>query len=258
LFYKKQRNILKMKKILLSFSLATAVGFTANAQATFTLEHKEMSESTLGADPSSSKDDNSITFYNHVQNTSGSPITNLKWSIAEVDFPFGWSVWTICDNNICYPQNQVNQIIAGNLEVDFFTIDADTNSLLKPQIWVPTSGDNGTGVLKIRVFDPNHSDTAIYMVNKTPVGVNTVKIDDNRVAIFPNPGTANAMVNVFVNKALNAKEFVVVNVLGAQVAHQAIKGEVSTLATANLAQGNYLIKILDQSGNVITTRKWAK
>jgi len=30
------------------------------------------------------------------------------------------------------------------------------------------------------------------------------------------------------------------------------------MTTANLAQGNYLIKILDQSGNVITTRKWAK
>ncbi len=247
-----------MKKVLLSFALATVAGLTANAQANFTLEHKEMSETTVGADPSSSKDDNSITFYNHVQNTSASAITDLKWSVAEVDFPFGWSVWTICDNNICYVQSEVNQIIAGNLVKDFNVIDPNTNALLKPQIWVPSSADNGVGILKLRVFNPNHSDTAIYMVTKNPVGVNTVKIDDNRVSIYPNPGTANATVNVFVNKALNAKEFVVVNVLGAQVAHQAIKGEVSTLATANLAQGNYLIKILDQSGKVITTRKWAK
>lgn len=247
-----------MKKVLLSFALATVAGLTANAQVNFALEHKEMSETTVGADPASSKDDNSITFYNHVQNISANAITDLKWSVAEVDFPFGWSVWTICDNNICYPQSEVNQIIAGNLVKDFSVIDADTNGLLKPQIWVPTSADNGVGVLKIRVFDPNHSDTAIYMINKTPVGINGIKIDDNRVSIFPNPGTANATVNIFVNKALNAKEFVVVNILGAQVAHQAINGEVSTLSTANLAQGNYLIKILDQSGNVITTRKWAK
>lgn len=247
-----------MKKVLLSFALATVAGLTAKAQVNFTLEHKEMTETTLGADPSSNKDVNSITFYNHVQNTSSSAITDLKWSVAEVDFPFAWSVWTICDNYTCYINNEVNQIITGNLVKDFNAIDPNTDALLKPQIWVPTSGGDGMGVLKIRVFDATHSDTAIFIVNKTPVGVNTVKIDDNRVSVYPNPGTANATVNVFVNKALNAKEFVVVNVLGAQVAHQAIKGEVSTLATANLAQGNYLIKILDQSGNVITTRKWAK
>lgn len=246
-----------MRKILLSVSALFAFGLTASAQV-FSWEHDSMTVATTGNTPPSGQtyDNYAITFSNYMVNETSSPLT-LQWQFIDADFPdTDWHIYSICDNVLCYYEN--DPAIANFSAKTTDAIPVGDKGLFKLQVAVPVEAANGTGIVRARAYNIEQSDTSVYIINKTPVGVNTVKIDDNRVSIFPNPGTANATVNVFVNKALNAKEFVVVNVLGAQVAHQAIKGEVSTLATANLAQGNYLIKILDKSGNVITTRKWAK
>lgn len=246
-----------MRKILLSISALFAFGLTASAQV-FSWEHPSMNESTTGNTPPAGQtyDNYAITFSNYMVNETTSPLT-LQWQFIDADFPdTQWHIFSICDNVLCYYEN--DPAIATFSAKTSAPIDPNDKGLFKLQVGVPVEAANGTGIVRARAYNIEQSDTSVYIITKTPVGINSVKIDDNRVSVFPNPGTANTSVNIFVNKALNAKEFVVFNVLGAQVAQQPIKGEVSTMTTANLAQGNYLIKILDQSGNVITTRKWAK
>lgn len=246
-----------MRKILLSISAVCAFGLTASAQV-FSWEHDTIEVNTVGVTPPNGEsfENYAITMTNHIVNETAAPI-KVQWHFIDKDFPSAeWHIYSICDNVLCY--------YAGDPAVATFStqmtddIAPGTPGLFKLQVGVPVEAANGTGIVRARAFNLDQSDTTVFIINKTPVGINAIKIDDNRVSIFPNPGTATASVNIFVNKALNAKEFVVVNVLGAQVARQAINGEVSAITTANLAQGNYLIKILDQSGNVITTRKWAK
>lgn len=246
-----------MRKILLSISALCAFGLTASAQ-TFSWEHDTMNVSTSGATPPSGQtyENYAITITNHIVNETAAPI-KVQWHFIDKTFPSAeWHIYSICDNVLCY--------YAGDPAVATFStqmtddIAPGTPGLFKLQVGVPVEAANGTGIVRARAFNLDQSDTTVFVIKKTPVGINTVKIDDNRVSIFPNPGTENNSVNIFINRDLNAKQFVVVNVLGAQVAQYTISGEVSTIPTANLAQGNYLIKILDQSGNVITTRKWAK
>lgn len=244
-----------MKKIILSIAVLIGAQYVSNAQV-FQLEHDTLIENTEGSTPPGSEtyDDYAITMTNYFKNLTTSPLM-LSWQLYSREFPDNnWFVYSLCDNQICYYNGQPT--IESAVVAQTNPIAVNDKGLFKLQVAVPVSAANGQGVVKARVFNLEQSDTAIFIINKTPVGINTIRVNDNRVSLFPNPGTTD--LNVFVNQELNARELAVYNILGSKVATVKVQGEVSTVKTANFATGNYFVKVLGQNGEVITSRKWMK
>lgn len=245
-----------MKKILLTVSIGLLGSFAASAQS-FEILHDTMTKTTVGT-PGVDATNEAIYFHDSVKNVTATDLEDVKWRIIESNLPLGWYIFTFCDNVFCRSTAEVNNHLNNTSQIETFApIAPGTSALLEPSVVVPQSADDGTGIIKVRVFTDSQTDTAVFIINKTPVGINQVKMNDSRVSLFPNP-SAGQNLNVFINKDLGAKSVAIYNVLGAQVAQQSITREVSNVATAHLANGHYLVKVLDQNGLVITTRKWVK
>ncbi|HRP90227.1 MAG TPA: T9SS type A sorting domain-containing protein [Edaphocola sp.] len=245
-----------MKKILLSI---IALGFTYFANAQYVLKHDTMSTTTQGTDPAMNADEAAIYFKNYVINTGNDTLTDVKWRIIENNLPFGWYLYTFCDNVFCRSQAEVLSHLNNPNQVE--TMDPifpnDTlGALLEPAIVVSNTGDNGTGIVKVRVFNSNQSDTAVYIVQKTNVGVNGIVLDDNKLSLFPNPGGKE--LNVFVNNSLIAKSIKVFNVLGQQIVNTKVNAEIIKINTSNFAAGNYTLVVEGQNGAILASRSWTK
>ncbi len=230
---------------------------TTNAQD-FQLMHKfeevtTQGETATGGDLISA----SVHFYDTVTNLTNVPL-HLKWRIIQADYPtFGWAISGICDNIECRSVTSINAHLANPNFVDTFSVIGPNGwSQLQTYVYVTENADDGIGTVKVRVFNDNHSDTTTFVVIKTGTSINTIKLNDNRVSLFPNPGAGD--MKVFVNKELNARELVVYNVIGTKVASVSVEGEISTVNSANFASGNYFVKVIGQNGEVITSRKWLK
>lgn len=245
-----------MKKIILGAAFAVCAYGSANAQD-FELMHGSKELQTQGENASEGDYlSASVKFYDTVTNLTNAPL-ELDWRIVEANLPFSWFISGVCDNIECRPTSVINAHLANPNAVESFnTIEANGWSQLQTYVYVPVNGDNGTGTVKIRVFNDNHSDTSTFVVLKNGTSVNTIKLNDNRVSLFPNPG--NGDMKVYVNKELNARELAVYNILGSKVATVNIQDEISSVNTANFAAGNYFVKIIGQNGEVITSRKWMK
>lgn len=250
-----------MKKII--FSMA-AIAFASIVSAqTFSIEHEIMDETTEGT-PGNNPTEEAVTMYNHVFNESDAPIENLKWKLEEVDLPTGWALFTFCDNQTCYTQSDVNQFIANDSEVPFFTIAVGESSDLKPQIYVPEYADDGVGTVTVKVFfytDETETEiaeeqTATFIVRKGNVGTEIIDMKDERVAVFPNPG--NEQLFLYTDLSLDARSFQVFDLMGRIVLTGNISDETTSVDASSLQTGNYLIKIIDGNENSITTRKWIK
>lgn len=250
-----------MKKIILSL-MALTFACTVSAQ-TFSIQQLTMEEDTEGT-PGVDPEAEAITMYNYVVNESGETITNLKWTFEEVDLPFGWSLYTFCDNFTCYLQNQVNIFVTNGTIVPFSDIEVGDSSDFKPQIYVPEYADDGIGMVKVKVFrytDDTETEiaeeqTATFIVNKGNVGVEIIDMKDERVGVYPNPG--NEELFLYVDAVLNAQNFQVFDMIGRIVLTGNISDETTSINASSLQRGHYLIKVIDNNNNSITTRKWMK
>jgi hypothetical protein len=249
-----------MKKLILLSALSIASFNLASAQD-FEFDDPVVTVVTegiaAGADPN-----DAVTILNHLNNVSNGILSGAKWQIIEAfdntAAPYlGWDVHSFCDNNLCYYGSGLK--VAGSNPVeynvfDFGDIEDRGRSDFKMQILVPSTAAEGTsGVVKVRAWTPNQDDTATFIATKSATGINVLKLNDNRVGIFPNP--SNGDFKVFVNKDMKAKEVVVYNILGAQVASVVVEDEITAIKNTNLAKGNYLVKVLDSKGAAIATRK---
>lgn len=189
-----------MKKLIFIGSIALLSGSYTYAQ-TFSLEHETMIDETSGA--SGDCDNHSIAFHNRVNNTGATTLTDLKWQIIEKTLPFGWSLYTFCDNETCLPSNQITQYETS--PKTFSAIAAGDTALLKPAICVPANGDNGTGTLKVRIFNGTQSDTAVFIVSKTPTGIKGIAENDQRVVLYPNPSTKKKLLFLLVKSLMPDK-----------------------------------------------------
>lgn len=251
-----------MKKLILLSTLSIASFGLASAQD-FEFDDNVITVVTDGVDLQNGEDrNNAVTILNHFNNLKSGVLSGAKWQIVEafdntVAPHLDWDVHSFCDNNLCYYGTGL--IVAGSNpvaynEFDFGDIVEGGRSDFKMQILVPKATADGTsGVVKVRAWTPNQDDTATFIATKSTTGINVLKLNDNRVSIFPNP--SNGDFRIFVNKDLGANEVVVYNVLGAQVGRYAVKSEITDINNADLAAGNYLVKVLDTKGAAIATRK---
>jgi hypothetical protein len=196
-----------------------------------------------------------IELANHLTNITSSPIT-INWKVVSVSIPGDWKVVGLCDNNTCYSEEPI--LNGTNTPPATSPIAPAGNSLFDLRVYAPITGANGTGTVKVRTNTLSQVDTLVFIINKTATGISTIKLDDKRVSLYPNPATN--MLQVYTDKALNPQSISIVNITGVQnIATSIEKGkEVTNIDINALATGMYMVKVIDANGQMITTRKFVK
>lgn len=244
-----------MKKIfsILALSLTTIVG----AQS-FSFQLSDSVTEVVEGD-----DAMTVLVQNYVVNETGATIDNLKWKLEEVTLPDGWALYSFCDNNICYYITEQNMDTFYN-DVPFVPLGRNDVSDFKIEVTIPENAPDNFGVVKAKVFiytDDTETEiaeeqTATFIVNKGNVGVEIIDLKDERVGVYPNPG--NEELFLYTDVSLNAQNFQVFDMIGRIVLTGNISDETTSINASSLQRGHYLIKVIDNNNNSITTRKWMK
>jgi hypothetical protein len=260
------------KRILATLCLGLVVNAVADAQTfTVTPETKVITANTAGQGLYNAEQDtysNTIDLDFHINNTSANPLKFI-WTLLSdsTQHPAGWLLTGICDNRNCrspysdfyYHIPQItNTIVPGETD--------EVLTQLEARIYAPVGSANGQGIFKVKISSVSPSDTAVllqtdtltYIVNKNPTGISVIQIDDSRVTLSPNPATNN--LHIVADKALNAKSISIVSINGAQAMNIAVNAgtEATDVNINSLATGNYMVRINDANGKMITTRKFVK
>lgn len=247
-----------MFKKLLTIATIVVAGSTVPAFAQDYSVFANPVDSTTGGTPVKTPEMEGypyIELANHLTNITQSPVV-IKWKVISVQIPSDWKVVGICDNNTCYSDDAVINGVSEPPPTQ--AIVPGGQSLFDLRMYAPYTASNGTGTVKIRTNTLSQVDTLIFIVNKTPTGISIIQADDKRVSLYPNPATNN--LHIVADKALNAKSISIVSINGAQAMNIAVKAgtETTDVNINSLATGNYMVRINDASGNVITTRKFVK
>ncbi len=190
----------------------------------------------------------------HIVNNTGAA-TTFMWGMTSHIAPSPAWEFKLCDNNNCYDlllstsYYESLQVAAGDT--------MDMKFQFSPHL-VP-----GTGVANVVIYatddSANTSTQLYYQANLTTSNPNSVvSINKNSLKIFPNP-----VVNSFVVSGLENSgnySFEVYDLKGALVASE-VKSATHTqieISISNLPSGDYLLKAIDNNGNIAGTSRLTK
>jgi hypothetical protein len=231
------------------------LSLTAGAQE-FTFKADTLTETTAGMTPpqGSSWDNYTINMHNYVRNSTQASLS-VQWQIFEKNLPNGWGIYGFCDNATC--RTEESAAITSAAVQSALPIAAGDSSLLEPRVKVPVEGDNGVGIIRVRVFTDNWADTTAYIIYKTASGIAGISINDTRVMLYPNP--AEDRLSVYMDKNLNAARIDVYSINGANLAQHMVTGkETASIDVSKMAPGLYQVRVADNHGALITSRKFHK
>jgi hypothetical protein len=235
-----------MKKILLtSIVFLTLISFNKVFSQTFT--------TTTGKDSVSafSNGDSNIDVHNDINALIDS--VKINWKLEGYYFAPSLTFTGFCDNSDC---RGAVQLLAGT------TFTSDSYYKNKPGIFKAQFADSGAvsgaiSYVTILVIGGTTTKRLTFILNKTGVGVVTTVKEEN-VNPYPNP--ARDFVNITYDPKDNIKTAVLYNLIGKAI--QAYK--VSNNASAkldfdnNLAAGVYFVRLMNDRGQVVATRRFTK
>lgn len=237
-----------MKKLLPILAIA-ALPCTAHAQ-NFSFLFDTSSAYTSGYD------EDFIAIENTLQNTSTESFT-FDWRMLnpEVELPAGWGYNGFCDNITCYtPASTPNPFSGATLTS--LPVAGRESSPFKLQMDIPVSAADGLVVFEFEAKTTEHTDTAYFLVQKTPLGISTANLTDNQLNIYPNPATAQVHIQVEGDAAVH--EVILMDIVGRQIADIKIQGSSTSFDVSKLAPGQYIFQAVDEVGTIVGLRRFVK
>lgn len=237
-----------MKQILLS-CLFILIGITLQAQLT-------MSPAGVLVEGTYDMTDQTYIVKSHgdMTNVSGSALS-LRWEITVVDAPTKWDM-QLCDKNLCFAFNQLTNI---DSSIDQ-PVDLDPDSISIMDIGVKHKGTPGCGTYEVKVYsvdDPNTvlaSNTYEFRINvDANCLVATNNFEKSKVKIFPNPTTDYFTIteNPYV------ESIQIFNIVGKEMATTNFQNG-DAVNISNFPTGLYLVRMLDDDGDVLKTTRLTK
>ncbi len=238
-----------MKKLLLGLVSLLSVGVSQNASAQFSIQ-KDTVSCYVNSD--------GFNLDNFFINSGTADIT-VTWKVITHNLPAAPSQWTtsfgLCDNRTCYS----NSILGGSTQ----TTDA-----------IPAGPANGKGnfhlayseTTNVTTYGPyyitiqatadgTNYDTATFILNKFPTSVSNVNNKASEVMVYPNPA-ANDLNVVYGN--MDVKTIGVYNLIGKAVSYYRTNGNSARLDLSAVPSGIYFLRLNDEQGHVLATRKFTK
>lgn len=250
-----------MKKI--SFLCLGILFFSGAFAQDFTILDNPVELQSQGCDPFLNEPFESKDFVpyfkTYLQNTAANvqDSIQIEWRyLHELTVqPSGWKVTGICDNDLCRTEDG-----------DWFTgtpqtskkFDNAHNMLLEVNVYAPTTGLDGIGKYYVEVKTANQTDTVEFILTKLFTDIKGISVKDSRVSLYPNP--ASQSLQVFANTELKASSLSVYNIIGKEIMQQPLNQhqEVTNLNISALPSGLYFVRIADEHGKVLTSRKFTK
>jgi hypothetical protein len=251
------------KKFILFSAVSISLGMmgSVNAQevtsGTFSIAADTVFSTTAGTSetPSNNPPVDCVELKGTLINEGTEPIF-FGWKLLfPQEIPTGWVITGFCDNITCWAPN-------GSWEQGVEKVSGEVAPGGSAPLWLhlaaPSSTANGTGIVSFQVRTTEQTDTVTFVLTKDATGINLINAKDARVNIYPNPATNH--INVFADQSLNAKSIAVFNILGRQLSTKDIKPNTLTtmIDVSSLASGMYMVRIMDENGKVITSRKFNK
>lgn len=242
----KVKRIDMRKYVYLLFIAAMFGTQNASAQASFTMDKSTAS----GMIPVYTD------IFNYINNVSPSGIT-VDWVLYDHNLPQSWqdnAKFGMCDNITCYDVNVLKTAAVQTTDV----IETQKRTMFKLQMDGSSSlvTPGGPYYIKAALSSGSTQDTVTFLVQKFATGVQKVTIaPKEEVLVYPNP--AYNEVNVSFNKADNIKNIAIYSLVGKQISSFRNSNATSArLDIANIPAGLYLIKLMDESGKVVATRRF--
>lgn len=194
--------------------------------------------------------DNKINF----TNVSSSTIT-LKWNIVATNLPQSWQLsgFGICDNNLCWNYDTTSsEWIKPRTSKD---VAPNTKMELKLQIADNNLPNGGPYFVTVNVNNGSDNIPVTYLVSKFPTGISTIRRSED-ITIYPNP--AHNELNVLFDGNAGIKNISVYNLIGKVVSVYRVSGNSAKLELSNIPSGIYFVRLVDNVGNVVATRKFTR
>ena len=229
-----------MKKIKL-FLLSIIVVFTSTYSFAQSFSLEKDSSKMWWATPGGTMD-----VHLKAKNEAASNI-QLSWKFTDHHLDPSWTFDGGCDNIGCYiysTNTNVTDNIAPTKQCDFkFSYNGDAAAM------------NTKSYSTIEITEGTTKKYATFIAYKNPTGINTVLLQDNDVAIFPNP--AANYIDVTYNASSDVKTIALYNLIGKVVSVYKVTDKNSARCefNADMPSGIYVVRIADSKGNVIATRK---
>ncbi|MDI9320850.1 MAG: T9SS type A sorting domain-containing protein [Phycisphaerales bacterium] len=229
---------MKKFKLLLFAFIALFASIKGNAQ-TFSLEKD--SSKAWWVSPGGT-----MGIHLKAKNETASNI-QLSWKFTDHHLDAAWTFEGGCDNIGCYiysTNTNVTDNIASTKQCDFkFSYNGDTAAM-------------GTkSYSTIEITEGTTKKFATFVAYKTSTGISSSMLQDNEVAIFPNP--ASNYIDVTYNASSDVKTIALYNLIGKVVSVYKVTDKNSARCefSADMPSGIYVVRIADSKGNVIATRK---
>ncbi|MBL7683147.1 MAG: T9SS type A sorting domain-containing protein [Flavipsychrobacter sp.] len=239
-----------MKKLILSLSVILCIGASNEANAQFTLA-KDTAKGVAS--------DYGLKVTNTLTNTSGGTI-QVDWKILSHNIPTtGSNTWYVnfglCDNKLCYD----NSILSGAVTQTTFDIPAAGNMpfYISYTNAIASATTFGPYYVSVELSQGSNKDTATFIMNKWTTGIsNTATKNADNIVVYPNP--AGDDVNVVFTGMNEVKTIGIYNLIGKMVSVYKVSGTSANMNVANVPSGIYLIRLMDNQGHVVATRKFNK
>jgi hypothetical protein len=195
-----------------------------------------------------------IEIHNYIANISNQAFI-YKWRILNPEItPSTWTLFAFCDNNLCHlgGWQQSQEKTSNEL------LSSDTSDF-KLQMKIPRTAEAATVVYAFEVVIGDYVDTGYFKITKVAPsninGINTPKLSWN---LYPNPVQNELYISV-----PNAKEpytVAIINILGQNIQTNTINNASgkTSLQVGNMASGQYVISIFNQSGKKLDSKNFTK
>lgn len=236
-----------MKKILLAAALIGVFAMPQASAQTFTTPADTVTDNYTGG--------GSSNYHNNITNITGSSI-QVNWKVTNNDFPASWktdAALGICDNQQCY-SNLNNQLTTGTTFTTL-PITASTEADFHLQLNLNGAVD-GTHWMAAELKSGSQTKNVVWVISKNSTGVPSVTRSEDNVVVYPNP--ARSSVNVVFNGGPTVRNVAVFNLIGKMVSIYHVSGNSANIPLNDVPAGIYFLRLLDNQGQVIATRKFTR
>lgn len=168
---------------------------------------------------------------------------SFTWQRTIVELSEGWTT-AVCDPNLCY--------LTGT-NTAAFNLDAGASGTMDVHVY--PNGFEGAAIVEVEVYEtanPDNATVGTYYFNQGTNGV--AERFSEAVKVYPNPTQDWIIIDNADNNVVTADLY---DINGKMVLSSTVNGN-QRLSIQELPAGNYILKMMDISGDIISTNHLVK
>lgn len=181
----------------------------------------------------------------------------VNWKFTNFHLDPAWTLTSFCDNLGCYDQALQPNMTNGlkTFTSDYISTSSDTITYFKMAFNADAAANNTKSYGTVELSEGSTKKVGTFVAYKNPTGIFTSILQDNDIAIYPNP--AQNYIDVVYSPSSDVKTIAIYNLIGKAVSVYKVTDKNSARCefNAEMPSGIYVVRVADSKGSVIATRK---